>query len=103
MNQLYKEFNLSIEALSTTIVAFWRVFDRPSIDVALTTKMGTSIANYIKDVFRIFQELDSIKILKDYQMYFQFAIVQLHILNDPTAYELYIGKMRSILEINKVY
>jgi len=36
-------------------------------------------------------------------MYFQFAIVQLHILNDHVAYELYIGKMRSILEINKVY
>ena len=36
-------------------------------------------------------------------MYFQFAIIQLHILNDPVAYELYIGKMKSILEINKVY
>jgi PAS domain-containing protein len=36
-------------------------------------------------------------------MYFQFAIIQLHILNDPAAYELYIGKMKSILEINKVY
>jgi hypothetical protein len=36
-------------------------------------------------------------------MFFQFAIVQLHILNDPMAYELYIGKMKSILEINKVY
>jgi hypothetical protein len=36
-------------------------------------------------------------------MYFQFAIVQLHILNDPQAYELYIGKMKSILEINKLY
>jgi hypothetical protein len=36
-------------------------------------------------------------------MFFQFAIVQLHILNDPVAYELYIGKMKSILEINKVY
>jgi hypothetical protein len=36
-------------------------------------------------------------------MYFQFAIVQLHILNDPVAYELYKGKMKSILEINKVY
>jgi hypothetical protein len=43
------------------------------------------------------------KIFKDYQMYFQFAILQLHILNDPVAYELYIGKMKSILEINKVY
>jgi hypothetical protein len=29
--------------------------------------------------------------------------VQLHILNDPVAYELYIGKMKSILEINKLY
>jgi hypothetical protein len=24
-------------------------------------------------------------------------------LNDPSAYELYIGKMKSILDINKVY
>jgi hypothetical protein len=54
-------------------------------------------------VFRIFNELDTLKIFKDYQMFFQFAIVQLHILNDPVAYELYIGKMKSILEINKVY
>ena len=51
----------------------------------------------------MFNELDTLKIFKDYQMYFQFAIVQLHILNDPVAYELYIGKMKSILEINKVY
>jgi hypothetical protein len=36
-------------------------------------------------------------------MYFQFAIVQLHILNDPVAYDLYISKMKSILEINKVF
>lgn len=36
-------------------------------------------------------------------MYFKFAIVQLHILNDPSAYELYICKMKSILDINKVY
>ena len=36
-------------------------------------------------------------------MYFQFAIVQLHILNDPVAYELYIGKMKSILDINKIF
>ena len=36
-------------------------------------------------------------------MHFQFAILQLHILNDPVAYELYIGKMKSILDINKVF
>ncbi len=65
--------------------------------------MSTDIAKYIKNVYARFTELDTLKIVKDYQMYFQFAIVQLHILNDPVAYELYIGKMRSILEINKVY
>ena len=36
-------------------------------------------------------------------MYFKFAIVQLHILNDPIAYDLYIVKMKSILEINKIF
>ena len=83
MNQLYKEFNLSIECLSTQIVSFWRIFDRPAIDVATTSKLGTNIAGSIKNVFRVFQDLDKLKILKDYHMYFQFAIVQLHILNDP--------------------
>ena len=65
--------------------------------------MSGAIAGSIKEVFSRFTALDTLKILKDYQMYFKFAIVQLHVLNDPMAYELYIGKMRSILEINKVY
>jgi hypothetical protein len=53
-------------------------------------------------VYEVFNELDCLRTTKDYQMYFQFAIVQLHILNDPIAYHLYIGKMKSILEINNV-
>ena len=69
----------------------------------LTHKCGSEIAQNIKTVYKVFNELDTLKIFKDYHMYFQFAIIQLHILNDPTAYELYIGKMKSILEINKVY
>ena len=32
--------------------------------------MGTQIASNIRRVFRIFSELDSLKIFKDYQMYF---------------------------------
>jgi hypothetical protein len=103
MNKLYKSFNISIEGLSFSVVSFWRIFERPQIDVEFTYKNGTLISKYIQDVFRIFNELDSLKIFKDYQMFFQFAIIQLHILNDPVAYELYIGKMKSILEINKVY
>ena len=103
MNKLYKNFNTSIEGLSSSVVTFWRIFERQQIDVESTYKTGTQISKHIQDVFRIFNELDTLKIFKDYQMFFQFAIVQLHILNDPVAYELYIGKMKSILEINKVY
>jgi hypothetical protein len=73
------------------------------MDVEATYKNGTMIADNIQQVFKTFNQLDKFKLFKDYQMYFQFAIVQLHILNDPVAYELYIGKMKSILEINKVY
>jgi hypothetical protein len=85
------------------MVSFWRDFEKTVIDVAITQKRGTEISTHISSMFSIFNELDTLKIFKDYQMYFQFAIVQLHILNDPVAYELYIGKMKSILEINKVY
>lgn len=85
------------------VVTFWKTIQRPQLDVEGAQKYGTNIAQDIKETFRVFNELDSLKITKDYQMYFQFAIVQLHILNDPVAYELYIGKMKSILEINKVF
>lgn len=103
MNQLYKDLNITIEYLSASVVNFWKIFERPSIDVEATHKIGTDISKYMQNLFKNFNELDTLKIFKDYQMYFQFAIVQLHILNDPVAYELYIGKMKSILEINKVY
>lgn len=103
MNTLYKEFNLSIEALSTSVSSFWKIFERQQLDVEATYAKGTLISKNIQTLFKCFNELDTLKIFKDYQMYFQFAIVQLHILNDPVAYELYIGKMKSILEINKVY
>jgi hypothetical protein len=103
MNQLYREFNLSIEALSSSVSIFWKSFDTKVIDASITYHYGTHIATNIVKLFKVFNELDTLKINKDYQMYFQFAIVQLHILNDPVAYELYIGKMKSILEINKVF
>ncbi|TNV74775.1 hypothetical protein FGO68_gene16630 [Halteria grandinella] len=103
MNQLYRNLNETIESLSSYVVSFWKIFERPQLEVEATHEIGTKISKNIQNVFRYFNELDTLKIFKDYQMYFQFAIVQLHILNDPVAYELYIGKMRSILEINKVY
>ena len=61
------------------------------------------IAESTRKVFKLFTELDDLKLFKDYQSYFQIALVQLHILNDPNSYEMYIGKMKSILETNMVY
>ena len=89
--------------MSSSVVTFWKIFEKPSIEADSTYACGEIIAKNIESVFKTFQELDQLKIYKDYQMYFQFAILQLHILNDPVAYELYIGKMKSVLEINKVY
>jgi PAS domain-containing protein len=54
-------------------------------------------------VFELFKELDDLKMFKDYQTYFQLALLTQHILNDPIGFEAYIGKMKSILEINQVY
>jgi hypothetical protein len=51
------------------------MLDRPQIDTEITYKKGTEIARNIQETFKVFNELDTIKIFKDYQMYFQFAIV----------------------------
>ena len=102
MNNLYKTFDQSIEDLCSTVVSFWRQFDRTSLDVLSAKSLGSRIAHGIKEVFRVFQDLEQIKLSKDYNLYFKFAITQLHILNDPAAYDLFIGKMKSILEINKI-
>ncbi|CDW72555.1 UNKNOWN [Stylonychia lemnae] len=103
INQLYKEFNHNIEQLSTSVVNFWKDFERESINVEKLQIEGIAIAKNIQSTFRVFSDLDNIKLFKDYQMYFQFAIVQLHILNDQIAYELYVNKMKSILETNKMF
>jgi hypothetical protein len=70
MNALYKEFNLCIEALSQSVGRFWRIFERPQIEVEATYRNGTLISRNIQTLFRVFNELDSLKIYKDYQMYF---------------------------------
>ena len=92
-----------METLAKKIVGYWKTFQKPSLDVPATERAGNAISKEIKKVYDVFNELDWIKIIKDYQIYFRFAIVQLHILNDPVAYDLYISKMKSILEINKVF
>eukprot|EP00347_Sterkiella_histriomuscorum_P004053 403361925 len=103
INQLYKSLNVCIESLSACVVNFWKDFKQESINVDKLQKEGIIIAQNIQSTYNCFQELESIKLFKDYQMYFQFAIVQLHILNDQVAYELYVGKMKSILETNKMF
>lgn len=87
------------------MISFWRELERDtaSLNVDVLQVMGAEISKNIVGTFRCFQELDDIKLFKDYQMYFQFAVVQLHILNDQAAFDLYVGKMKSILEINKMF
>lgn len=61
---------MSIEALSSSVSRFWRSFEAQTIDAMVTYRNGTSIATNIVNVFRVFNELDALKITKDYQMYF---------------------------------
>jgi hypothetical protein len=51
----------------------------------------------------LFKALDDRRIHKDYQMYFKQAILHLKVLNDPVQFELLIGKMKNIIEINKIF
>lgn len=51
----------------------------------------------------MFKSLNELKQQKDYKLYFSFALIQLHILNDRGAYELHIEKMRSIVDMKKVW
>eukprot|EP00347_Sterkiella_histriomuscorum_P016877 403351503 len=103
INKLYKEFSFSIENLCIFMVRFWKEFDKKEFDLNFVRKLAKKIAKNIKETYRIFQKIEDIQILKDYQIYFQFAIIQLHIFNDQHHYELYINKMRSILETNKMF
>ena len=75
MNKLYSEFNVSIESLSNYVVTFWQIFEKTILDVQATHICGKNIAKTIQNVFKIFKELDTLKLTKDYQMYFQFAII----------------------------
>ena len=79
---------------------FWRNMQKQEMFMLQSLDDLKTIAENTRRVFKLFSELDDLKLFKDYQNYFQIALVQLHILNDPNGYELYIGKMKSVLEVN---
>jgi hypothetical protein len=51
MNELYKQFDQSIEDLCVTVVHFWKNFERVTMDVITSKKLGSKIAKGIKEVF----------------------------------------------------
>ena len=103
INELHHDFSMNIEGLGQTVMNFWRNLQRQEMFVLNSLDDLREIAESTRKVFKLFTELDDLKLFKDYQSYFQIALVQLHILNDPNSYEMYIGKMKSILETNMVY
>jgi hypothetical protein len=54
MNQLYIEFYLAIESMTTQVIIFWKIFSRNVLDVQQTTSTGEDIATKVKDLHRIF-------------------------------------------------
>lgn len=86
-----------------SVVNFWTNFKRHDINIDFCVKSITVIADKSKELFKTFQELDSLKIFKDYCLYFQFAIIQQHVLNDSVSYETYLTKMKGIIELNRTY
>jgi hypothetical protein len=61
-----------------------------------------SVAEQTIEVFRLFKQMDRIKAGKDYLLYFQMALVNLHLLNDKAAFDVHISKMKSLIEISMV-
>lgn len=100
VNELHHDFSRNIEGLGVTVMNFWRNLQRQEMFVLSSLDDLKAMAEHTRKVFKQFNELDDLRLFKDYQNYFQIALVQMHILNDPNGYELYIGKMKSILEIN---
>lgn len=100
---LYRDFDICRDSLALAAVNFWANFKRQEINIQFCATSMTIIADQSKRLFRIFQDLDSLKIFKDYSLYFQFAIIQIHVLNDHATYQTYINKMKSILDLNRAY
>ena len=75
INELHHDFSMTIEGLGQTVMNFWRNLQRQEMFVNQSLEDLREIAETTRKLFKLFKELDDLKLFKDYQSYFQIALV----------------------------
>ncbi|CDW78770.1 UNKNOWN [Stylonychia lemnae] len=103
IDKLNKRFSYLSDLLCTGMMTFWKEIEKTDVEMDLLLKMSDKIAENIRETHQIFKQIEQTAIMKDYQIYFQYAVIQLHVFNDIYMYETYIGKMKSLIEYAKMF
>ncbi|CDW76681.1 pas domain s-box family protein [Stylonychia lemnae] len=103
INDLYEEFQTQVDQMSFDAVEFWKGFTQDDVDPYKQYDLGEKIADSIQATYKTFKEIEDNLIQKDYKIYVWFAQIQLKIMNDNDGYQIFIQKMRGVMQMNKMF
>jgi len=103
INDLYSDFHTVVDQLSQNSQEFWKGFTFDEVDVYRQHEFGEKIADLQEKCYKFFKLIEENLIQKDYKIYIWFANIQLMIMNDQEGYQMFMQKMKSIIQMSKIF
>jgi hypothetical protein len=102
MSLLTNKYYNTIEKLTQNIQHFWKKVQSDSLDVFNLYLDGVKVAKTIAKIYEVFKEIEEEGKRLDFRLYYVFALIQKFLLNDMIAHDMYINKMNSFRDMNRL-
>ena len=102
MSLLINKYYNTIEKLTQNIQLFWKKIQSDSLEVFETYLDGVKVANTIAKVYDVFEEIEREGQRQDFRIYYVFALLHKFLLNDQQAHDMYLNKMNSFRDMNRL-
>ncbi|TNV87499.1 hypothetical protein FGO68_gene6494 [Halteria grandinella] len=109
ISELTEHFYEEVEYLANAVSSFWKLIQNDALEVDTAHKESVGLAEVIARVYKVFKEIEDASDgsvgsnrQSDFRVCYTFAQLQRLLLNDITQYDLYIAKMNSQREMQRL-
>ncbi|CDW74269.1 UNKNOWN [Stylonychia lemnae] len=99
------EDNIEPDHFIQDVMEFWRSFlgNNHKLDVKSIKEKSDKVAERVLQVQQLFQKINLISKYADQKLYHCYALVQKLLINDIQSYELYMNKMKSLINMQLLF
>ena len=96
------KYYATVDKLTHSIQDFWKKIQSDTLQVYDSYVESVKVANKIAKIYTVFEEIEHENKRIDYRIYYVFALIQRFLLNDLAAHDLYLHKMNSYRDLNRL-